>query len=42
VDVEMGMNPPALRYGFFDKTMGRWVIKRWSEQAVDGLNKMLA
>ena len=41
VDMEMGMNPPALRYGFFDKTMGRWVIKRWSEQAVDGLRKTL-
>jgi hypothetical protein len=22
--------------------MGRWVIKRWAEQAVDGLRKMLA
>jgi hypothetical protein len=42
VDMEMGMNPPALRYGLFDKTMGRWVIKRWSEQAVDGLRKTLA
>jgi hypothetical protein len=41
VDMEMGMNPPALRYGLFDKTMGRWVIKRWSEQAVDGLRKTL-
>ena len=42
VDMEMGMNPPAFRYGLFDKTMGRWVIKRWSEQAVDGLRKTLA
>ena len=41
VDMEMGMNPPALRYGLFDKTMGRWFIKRWSEQAVDGLRKTL-
>jgi uncharacterized protein YndB with AHSA1/START domain len=41
VDMEMGMNPPALRYGLFDKTMGRWVIKRWSEQAVDGLRQTL-
>jgi uncharacterized protein YndB with AHSA1/START domain len=42
VDMEMGMIPPALRYGLFDKTMGRWFIKRWSEQAVDGLRKTLA
>jgi uncharacterized protein YndB with AHSA1/START domain len=42
VDMEMGMNPPALRYGLFDKTLGRWVMKRWSEQAVDGLRKTLA
>ena len=42
VDMEMGMNPPTLRYGLFDKTMGRWVIKRWSEQAVDGLRATLA
>jgi Polyketide cyclase / dehydrase and lipid transport len=42
VDMEMGMDPPALRYGLFDKTMGRWVIKRWSEQAVDGLRTTLA
>ena len=42
VDMEMGMNPPAFRYGLFDKTMGRWAIKRWSEQAVDGLRKKLA
>jgi uncharacterized protein YndB with AHSA1/START domain len=42
VDMEMGMNPPAFRYGLFDKTMGRWVMKRWSEQAVDGLRKTLA
>jgi uncharacterized protein YndB with AHSA1/START domain len=41
VDMEMGMNPPAFRYGLFDKTMGRWVIKRWSEQAVDGLRETL-
>jgi uncharacterized protein YndB with AHSA1/START domain len=42
VDMEMGMNPPAFRYGLFDKTLGRWVMKRWSEQAVDGLRKTLA
>jgi uncharacterized protein YndB with AHSA1/START domain len=42
VDMEMGVNPPSLRYGLFDKTMGRWFIKRWSEQAVDGLRRTLA
>ena len=38
VDMEMGMkHPPTLRYGLFDKTVGRWVSKRWAEEAVDGL-----
>ena len=41
VDMEMGMDPPAFRYGFFDKTVGRWVIKRWAEQAVTGLRRTL-
>jgi hypothetical protein len=42
VDMEMGINkPPGLRYGLFDKTLGRWVIKRWAEQAVDGLRETL-
>ena len=44
VDMEMGIDEPApaLRYGLFDKTLGRWVIKRWAEQAVDGLSRRLA
>jgi hypothetical protein len=42
VDMEMGMDPPALRYGLFEKTVGRWVIKRWAEQAVSGLRRTLA
>ena len=42
VDMEMGIDPPAFRYEFFDKTVGRWVIKRWAEQAVNGLRRTLA
>jgi uncharacterized protein YndB with AHSA1/START domain len=42
VDMEMGIDPPALRYGLFDKTVGRWFLKRWAEQAIDGLRKSLA
>jgi hypothetical protein len=38
----MGLNPPALRYMVFDKSVGRWFMKRWAEQAVDGLRQMLA
>ncbi len=41
VDTEIGIDEPApaLRYGLFDKTLGRWVIKRWAEQAVAGLSR---
>ena len=42
VDMEMGLHPPALRYRLFDKTLGRWFIKRWAEQAIDGLRRTLA
>jgi hypothetical protein len=42
VDMEMGIDPPALRYGLFDRTAGRWFIKRRAEQGVDGLRKTLA
>ena len=42
VDMEMGIEPAGLRYGLFDKTVGPWVIKRWTEQAVDGLRRTLA
>jgi uncharacterized protein YndB with AHSA1/START domain len=41
VDMEMGIHPPVLRYGLFDKTVGRWFIKRWAEQAIDGLRRTL-
>ena len=41
VDMEMGIDPPAFRYGLFDKTVGRWFIKRWAEQAIDGLRRTL-
>ena len=42
VDMEMGIDPPAFRYGLFDKTIGRWFIKRWAEQAIDGLRRTLS
>jgi len=42
VDMEMGIHPPALRYGLFDKTVGRRFIKRTAEQAIDGLRRTLA
>ncbi len=41
VDMEMGIDPPALRYGLFDKTVGRWFIKNWAEEAIDGLRRTL-
>ena len=41
VDMEMGLNPPTLRYTLFDKSVGRWFMKRWAEQAVDGLRQTL-
>jgi hypothetical protein len=41
VDMEMGIHPPAFRYGLFDKTVGRWFMKRWAEQAIDGLRRTL-
>ena len=43
VDMEMGIDPlkVAARYGLFDKTLGRWFIKRWAEQAIDGLRRTL-
>jgi hypothetical protein len=42
VDMEMGLHPPALQYRLFDKSVGRWFIKRWAEQAIDGLRQTLA
>jgi hypothetical protein len=41
VDMEMGIDAPGFRYGLFDKTVGRWFIKRWAEQAIDGLRRTL-
>ena len=41
VDMEMGIDAPTFRYGLFDKTVGRWFIKRWAEQALDGLRRSL-
>jgi hypothetical protein len=41
VDMEMGIAPPAFRYGLFDKTIGRWFMRRWAEQAIDGLRRTL-
>jgi len=42
VDMEMGLHPPALRYRLFDKSVGRFFIKRWADQAIDGLRHTLA
>jgi uncharacterized protein YndB with AHSA1/START domain len=42
VDMEMGMkDPEQARFGLFDKTVGRWFIKHWAEQAIDGLRRTL-
>ena len=51
VDMEMGIDQsrlhieeevaPALRYGLFDKTLGRWFMKNWAEEAVEGLRRNL-
>ena len=41
VDMEMGIHAPTFRYGLFDKTLGRWFIKRWAERAIDGLRQTL-
>jgi len=42
LDMERGVRPPALQYRLFDKSLGRWFIKRWAEQAIDGLRETLA
>jgi len=42
VDMEMGIkDPEEARFGLFDKTVGRWFIKHWAEQAIDGLRRTL-
>jgi hypothetical protein len=43
VDMEMGIkDPESSRFALFDKTVGRWFIKRWAEQAIDGLRRTLS
>jgi Polyketide cyclase / dehydrase and lipid transport len=37
VDMEMGIDPPALRY----RLVGCGFIKRWAEDAIDGLRQAL-
>ena len=40
VDMEMGIkDPEQARFALFDKTVGRWFIKHWAEQAIDGLRR---
>ena len=34
-------DPESSRFALFDKTVGRWFIKRWAEQAIDGLRRTL-
>jgi len=42
VDMEMGIkDPEEARFRLFDKTVGRWFIKHWAEQAIDGLRRTL-
>ena len=42
VDMEMGIkDPEEVRFAVFDKTVGRWFIKHWAEQAIDGLRRTL-
>ncbi len=42
VDMEMGIkDPESSRFALFDKTVGRWFIKHWAEQAIDGLRRTL-
>jgi uncharacterized protein YndB with AHSA1/START domain len=42
VDMEMGLRAPSRRYRLFERSVGRWFIKRWAEQAMDGLRRTLA
>jgi hypothetical protein len=43
VDMGMGIkDPEEARFGLFDKMVGRWFIKHWAEQAIDGLRRTLA
>jgi hypothetical protein len=43
VDMEMGIaDPESSRFALFEKTVGRFFIKRWAEQAIDGLRRTLS
>lgn len=37
VDAEMGMEPSTFGYRLLDQTAGRYYMRRWLTQAVDGL-----
>jgi carbon monoxide dehydrogenase subunit G len=37
VDAEMGMEPSTFGYRLLDQTAGRYYMRRWLAQAVDGL-----
>jgi uncharacterized protein YndB with AHSA1/START domain len=37
VDAEMGLVPKAFGYRLFDQTAGKYYLRRWLAQAVDGL-----
>jgi uncharacterized protein YndB with AHSA1/START domain len=42
VDVEMGMQPKASRDRIFDAVLGRVYFRRWLDQSLDCLRRMLA
>ena len=43
VDMEMGIkDPESSRFALFDRTVGRWFIKRWADQAIAGLRGTLS
>ena len=37
VDAEMGLEPRAFGYKLFERTAGKYYLRRWLDQAVDGL-----
>ena len=42
VNMEMGIkDPESSRIAVLDKTVGRWFVKRWAEQVIDGLRGTL-
>jgi hypothetical protein len=42
VDVEVGVEPPALQYRLLFRAMGKRYLRRIAEQAIDGLRAQLA